>query len=494
MADEPISEGLVQEGVAAVHVDGNGKPEVPPDFSLLDEPEEREQALLRHGSLVAQEGELEWYSPAVPSPMARLAEIDQEIEEIAGVLGEHKGWQRYLRWNYKTRARAASEELEKAEQQAAAEAKAGVSRTFAIRSQLKNRIDVLETSRAGLVEQLEATADDFARSMGAAGLAVDSGEEGITADRVQKALLESAPNAEELAGEHGLVPPSTARDGFTTAVLEYLAPIVAGTILSITIGTLIGLVTLNDIRNMDRPGTLVLALLLGTVIVALIGNVVGLAVGSLAQAREQEVGGLVPRLKSNAVIFTLLVVAVLLVAGEVTAEALGIRDLHLQRLIAANRLGGGEAGAALDAQLLPVWVYFIVGTLISGPYVAYKAAKAWREAEKSQRAAWLAHRRLERVKEMLSGASAQQALAHARRLERLQAELEQVEEQLESLRGREETLEDEVLSERTRKRLSYATAAAVGEAQRLHQLVFGMLNDVDPLPGSEPKDSPKRRG
>ncbi len=191
--------------------------------------------------------------------------------------------------------------------------------------------------------------------------------------------------------------------------------------LALCIGTLTGLLSLTDLRNFDRPIVLLLAFVLGTVIVALIGGLVHSAVSSLAQYLEEGSraadDGPSPRLRSLAVVIVLLSSALLFMVAEIVAEALGLRDLHLQRLISERRVGGG--GGSAEGGLMPLALYMIVGTLISGPYIFYKAAKAWKESERTQRLSWLQHRRLQRLGSASRDADVQAALGHARRAERL---------------------------------------------------------------------------
>jgi hypothetical protein len=176
------------------------------------------------------------------------------------------------------------------------------------------------------------------------------------------------------------------------------------------------------------------------VIVALIGALVQVAVGALAQHLEERpsprdlamaptnaasaaLDHHAPRLQSTVVVAGLLVATFVFLAAEITAEALGLRDLHHQRLIAAERLRSAPTSASRQAEggpagpedgLLPLSIYLIVGTLISGPYIFYKGAKGWKESEQTQRVAWLSHRRREWLQARRMDADVQTALVHAR--------------------------------------------------------------------------------
>lgn len=475
----PLEE-LYPEGLPTVR---NGSAKAPPA---------NDPALHRHSGLTERESEMRWFTPAVPSPADSLQDAEASLDGVIDTLPNNRGWQEYLRWTYNTRVRPAAQELQAAERAAEAHAAERAERSARQQDDLERKVSALEERRAQVADQLEQAADAYATAMGEAGLASLPDEGPINPKHVQDALHDSAPTIEELAGERGLVPADHGLATFGKQLMEGGAPVVCGIMLAICVGTLTGLIQLIDLRNLDRPTMLVLAVALGTVIVSLIGSLVQTAVATLVQRQEErhhpDGEPPVPTLRAGVFVGFILAACLIFFIAEVTAEGLGLRDLHLQRLVEASRLSGPGAHDP-STQLLPMWIYIIVGTLISGPYIFYKAAKGWKEGERLQRLAWLKHRRLDRVRAMFREEPVQRALANARRTESLSKRLAEVDEQLAAARERLEEAQEPGLSPQMKARLEYATGAAVGEAMRLHGLVEQFVNEVDPLPGS-----PKRAG
>jgi hypothetical protein len=166
----------------------------------------------------------------------------------------------------------------------------------------------------------------------------------------------------------------------------------------------------------------------------------------------------------------------LLVLGsaEVTAEAFGLRELHLQRLESLRRIGVGDDALAL----LPTWVYFLMGTLISGPYLGFKASRAWEDHQFSRWENWLW---------FLQGQWIEQRRANADAVRRVQTNLQQVEERLSELKKRREVLAvQDDFDEETKARLDGARCAAVAEAAGFHARLQRLVRSLEPLPPGHP--------
>ncbi|MES4793295.1 MAG: hypothetical protein C4321_10240 [Chloroflexota bacterium] len=169
----------------------------------------------------------------------------------------------------------------------------------------------------------------------------------------------------------------------------------------------------------------------------------------------------------------MLGLCVLFVTAEITAEAMGLRDLNRQKLVEDLRLSSTSGSPVdVDSHLFPLPFFLIIGTLISGPYVAYKGARGWKEAESRQREAWIHHRRLEHVKALSREEPVQRAFGQARRVEALQKAVTEVDELL-----------DLAPTPAMQRRLEYATSAAIGEAMRFHEMLDEMISVIDPPPG-----------
>jgi hypothetical protein len=156
--------------------------------------------------------------------------------------------------------------------------------------------------------------------------------------------------------------------------------------------------------------------------------------------------------------------AVILAAAEVATEALGIRELHRQYLAEAQRLGN----TALDVPLLPIGIYLLIGTLVSGPYLAYKALSAWNGAEARHREAWLLHLQKEWLDRRRADPAYRELLASAARVEKLVRRAGEVDARLKALEEERTALErGPQVDPADRARRDRAREAAVAERKLL---------------------------
>ncbi|MDQ3812557.1 MAG: hypothetical protein M3347_01245 [Armatimonadota bacterium] len=279
---------------------------------------------------------------------------------------------------------------------------------------------------------------------------------------VERALQDSAPSLEDIAGQYGMEPAADKkRSGWLERLFVALAPMVSGFMLALCLGTLVGLVNLRilrsaDVRFMDYV-PFIGALLLGSVLVFLMGELVATATHSLAHALEMhdsytDSKDACPRLRGELVMASLFLGSVLLLGiAEVTAEAIGLRTLHLERIRTLALTGTRET-------TLSLWLYFVIGLLISGPYLLYKASRAWSESQQRLREAWLVHKQMVWLQERRKDVSVQEAFRLAYRVEQLEARLSRI-----------------------RKRLDESRSAAVGEALRLHRMVEDIVAEQESL-------------
>lgn len=370
-----------------------------------------------------------------------VARLEDLIREDA----PHRAW--LLKWTYETGARAAEAELEDVEAHAR-----------------RLGIEALE-------ENLARSEEAFAAAASAAGIACDAATASPAA--VEEAVRRSTPTLEEMAGQHGLIPAKDAppaRRGLGAALgrafsalgrvaLLVLPALVCGLLVALCLGALVGLVDLPMLSKLDEnAGRLGLAALLGFVIVFLMGEIVAAAVGTVARASEEATPGEMdaPRLRRAPVMAgALLTVALLLAAAEVTAEANGLHLLYKQEQYRQRHLS--VQNAADNRPDIPMFVFYLIGTLISGPYLVSKAGKAWKGAEEEQRLAWLKFRRKEMVDARLQDDRIQKAY-------RLAGETAALRGRLEAIRGRRDA----------------ARTAAAGEAARFHSMARGIVESREP--------------
>jgi hypothetical protein len=429
--------------------------------------------------------ELVWQLPLLPLQDGLPGAVPPE-ELLAALEGEVpaqrlKFW--LLLWRYHTRARAALSELLAIER----EARAKLEERGRELLRQQGQFQALERQREALSAEAQAARTAFGAAAAAAGLACEARPEAVERDFYDRVM----PTLNELAGEHGMGPvhetgpqwPPWLRQ-LLVGPLRVLAPVVAGLILALTMGTLIGLLSVVDLQRGDRLRQLLLAGLLGFVIVYLLGELVSYAAQLLARSREP-VSAAAPRLRGSfGLAIAVFSAAAVLGAAEVATEALGIRELHRQYLVEARRLGN----TALDTPLLSTWVYVLIGTLISGPYLVYKAVSAWNEHEARHREAWLLHLQSGWVDRRRAAPEFQAAIAAAQRAQQLEQELARLDAQLDPLR--EQLERGPALDDALKARLDRAREAAVGERGHLDLFLEELIRDGSAQATAAPNAQP----
>jgi hypothetical protein len=292
----------------------------------------------------------------------------------------------------------------------------------------------------------------------------------ITPHLVEESLTHDFATADEICGQHGVTPTGEKEGGWAAFnrvgqwLMELFAPLFAGLILGINIAVITGFLRLEDFRQGRQMWLVALAAFIGFFIEKLVGAVYYHLTSSIAQATEQPLNDSevrpFPRLRTGWAITLMGVLALLLGAGVVTVDALGLRMLHEESIQQAQQLGS-EAG-----KLLPFWVYVIAGCVISLPYLMYKAMMGWRQGELRLREARIAYLRWKHIEQRRGEPEVQAAFELAQevaslqeRYQYLQDQLNQIKERLDSARtqsigcAREfeqywESLRDQVLSQR----------------------------------------------
>ena len=499
-------------------------------------------ALFWNAPLSGQD-ELNWFVPPLPHSASADAQAETMLDQFGGMMNDQPRRAWLLRWNYKTRSAASASEQAHVE----AEASTQLAR---LKTQAEREITRIDTEMTRLNAQLQTldtqfltAQNQFAESAAKAGLHCDvtlpapevaparfrrgrnnpddANEEPIRNDTldsasigkinpqvVEDALNNAVPTLQEMAGEYGVGPVghSDMLAKILSFFMQFLAPLVAGMMLALCLGTLVGILDIDTLQRSDSAPQLVLSAALGFVIVYLMGELFHTAVATLARSLETRDPDLaakpnVPRFRSNmGIALALLVVALGLGAAEVTAEGLGIRQLHQQQITKQNRFRGtttttgGAAGnranaspsAAPASEELPLIVYLVIGTLISGPYLAYKTAKGWGENESYLREAWLTHRQRVWLDERRAQPDVQQAFHHAYSVEQIESNLTRTRLQLQNLEDERMRALNVELPANMQSRRREARAAAVGEAARLQQSLEELVDAHEPMPQSRP--------
>jgi hypothetical protein len=476
----------------------------------------KQPSLFWSAPLSAQE-ELNWFVPPLPHHEAHHGQHEEMLGQFGGLLEKQPKRAWLLKWNYRTRAAATGAELADVEHEAQTQLVRLNEQSERDVKRLDNKIAFLRDSQQTLESELIEAKKSFAECAARAGLncsAADPPEPvrrvgrkaaipepdmalmalaEIGPQKVEAALDEAKPTLQEMAGEYG-VGPVAHKDFLSTLLsffMQFLAPLVSGLMLALCLGTLVGIIDIDTLQRADGAPQVALCAALGFVIVYLMGELYHSAVGALARSLESKDqqedyhGVLIPRhRKGLGLAITLVVAALVLGAAEITAEGLGIRQLHEQQIGRQMRLRGataadGTGGAPAE---LPLFVYILIGTLISGPYLAYKTAKGWGEGESQLREAWLTHRQRVWLEDRRANPDVQEAFHRAYVVQHLENSLHKIHAQIiASEKARDAALLVE-LHPTLQARRQAARAAAVGEAARLQQMVEDIVETTEPMP------------
>ncbi|MCS7065136.1 MAG: hypothetical protein NZL85_02545 [Fimbriimonadales bacterium] len=280
----------------------------------------------------------------------------------------------------------------------------------------------------------------------------------ITPHLVEDALTHDFATADEICGQHGVMPTSEREGQWATLnrigqwLMELGAPLFAGLILGVNIAVITGFVRLEDFRQGRQMWLVVLAALIGFFIEKLVGTVSYHTASSVAQASERpferDEAYPFPRLKSVAMLAFLGLLTLLLGAAVVTVDALGLRMLHEQEVqrLARELTELAKARPQIEKQLpqlmeqlqkvLPFWVYLIAGCVISLPYLIYKATMGWRQGEMRLRDARIAYLRWKHIEERRSEPEVQAAFRLAQEVVGLQQRRDSLKAQLQTVVAR----------------------------------------------------------
>jgi hypothetical protein len=509
---------------------------------------------------IAAEEEVNWFVPPLPRR-------EEQGEQVLGLLNDldrmvpHMPMRSWLtRWNYHTRSAASAAEQVDVEREAERRFAEQCARGEVDGRRLDEMIQSLEGREQTIEGELTNAQKEFAEAAACAGLSCEPDPKrrqapppsdpvalnkrllaphgtskpaapsapdpisdlnyapsGINPQSVEEALQFEVPDLDAVAGAQGVspIPRHTLWNTILTFFMQFLAPLVCGFMLALCLGTLVGILDLDDFSRRDSVPKFALAAALGFVIVYLMGELFANTVHALTRTLEMRaqseedylqsppdpmiedrtiVGRLrafgrfprpaTPRLRAGLGIATAFLIAALFLGlAEVTAEGYGIRELHHQQI--ARRMRFRNPNLPPEEELF-MPLYLLIGTLISGPYIMYKASKSWGESDIQLREAWLLHKQRNWIDDRRARPETGLAFQAACRVEQLENSLYDIKIQLKTLRERRATLYNPQPDTATQVRRKEARAAAVGEALRLQTMIEEMVNVNEPFPTAQP--------
>ncbi|CEK12687.1 hypothetical protein [Chthonomonas calidirosea] len=492
MDDPDVVAGLEKEGRAVV----NGRVEEPSSASMevKGASEATKQALFWPSGFAS---DMVWHVPPIGLSPEERARQEALLNQLEGHCRDFPRRFWLLRWNYWTRAVAATEEQRAVEHEVQELLEQLKAENAKEQARLAKQIELLREREAELRIELLQERRRFAESVGRAGLRLPDGllkqemasqggeQRPSAAVEPRKVIeaLEEIPDLDEIAGEHGVRPEE--QKGFFALLLnmfmQILAPLVAGLLLALCLGTLVGLLDLDTLLRADGLPRLGVAAALGFVIVYLMGEIYHAVVGMLSRSLEAYDSAVrVPRLHKQTTIAVLcLVGALVLGLAEVTAEGMGLRMLHHQQILREERVQDRRSDQDHE---MPLPIYMLIGLLISGPYLLYKSTKGWSEVEEQMRRAWLRHQQRAVMEARSKDPVVQELLQHAYALEGMEKTLQELRTELADMEQQRLNLSTPTLPSVVSERRQAARAAAVGEATRLQQMLENLVGAMEPLP------------
>lgn len=521
---------------------------------------------------ISSEEEVNWFVPPLPRRPEQSAQIESMLDDLARMTPDTplRSW--LTRWNYHTRSAASAAEQVDVELEAERRFVDLLARSEKDGKRLDVLIAALEAREKDIEEDVAAAQKEFAEAAAKAGLAcephavhrsVNAGPvdahghhtaskaqaagkprsggahkpappdpiadlhyapSGINPQCVEDALQNEVPDLDGVAGAYGVspVPHSSLWGTILTFFMQFMAPVVCGFMLALCLGTLVGILDLDDFSRRDSVPKFVLAATLGFVIVYLMGELFSNAIHALTRSLEMRGDELpsesrtinplsedlspyareraaaesrpvprAPKLRAGLkVAIGLLSCALLLGFAEVLAEGNGIRELHHQQIARRMRFRSPTSLQPPDEEL-PMALYLIIGTLISGPYLMYKASKAWSESDIQLREAWLLHHQQNWLDDRRARPETGLAFQAACRVEQLENAMYDIKIQLKTLRERRANLYNPEQDQATQTRRKEARAAAVGEALRLQTMIEDVVNQREPVPSQPPPLAPR---
>ncbi len=282
---------------------------------------------------------------------------------------------------------------------------------------------------------------------------------------LEEAIWRWSPSQEALAGKLSIEPSDTPFQPFedrapwwlqgwrvlkgwvthplTRLATNLLGPIAAGVVLGINLSVLTGLVTIHEFRRGEKMWLFWLAIAIGIVAEALLGESWARAMSSLRRRGEPQ--GEIPRHQNPApakwgVFFPLVLVLLVVTVATVTVDAEGIKNLweEMARLYIVD-IGSRDAER-------PRWLFYIIGAVVSLPYLSFRALQGWTDPENRLRSAVLAHQEYLAIREIRSDPFVQETLRTGYILELLSERIQVTEQDIQSLKQNLRTLREKLHS------------------------------------------------
>lgn len=413
--------------------------------------------------------EMIWHEPVISTES--IEPLVQRLDDLLQKRLPFHAW--HWAWKARTKLTAASNELDIGSKH------------------VQDQVDRLERTLEEIESRKDQRMERLAAALGTAGLVIPGANDpeedcktwqSVSQQAVEQALFAAAPTSVEVAGEMGVEPPPGGEgllNRVGAALLELLGPVFAGSVVAVALATLTGLLTLADLQKGSQLPIWAAVLGIGWCVVKFTGRTLARAVMCLARVLEPKpTSGQARRFHRSAVVaIAFIAVAAALICSEITTEAYGIRALHEQRIVQAKRMGE----LSVDAKLLPTSVYFLIGLLISGPYLACTGLGAWNRCERELREAAIEHAQrqwLDRAKER---PEVQESLELACLVSCDAADAARIVSQIQAHKDRQEAL-----------RLQ-----AVGVAEQSHHELDEMIRRLEPLERADhfqeaPFEKPRR--
>ena len=469
-------------------------------------------------SPLSEEEEVNWFVPPLPHRQEREAEVLSQLAEFKELIGPKSKRAWLLGWDYLTRASSSAAEHVDVEREADLKFKERLEEAKRDSELINQSIAALKQRETEVQTKLEVAQKDFAESAAHAGLSCEPqiqkyagpktglidkdrhedappARSGINTRCVEEALQQEVPDLDAVAGEHGVspIPKQSIWGTILTFFMQFLAPVVCGFMLALCLGTLIGILDLDDFQRRDSLPKFALSAALGFVIVYLMGEIFSHSIHSLTRSLEEPGGeqgeetkrSLAPRVRGGMTIAVALMCAALFLGfAEVIAEANGIRELHRQQIARRERFRATDSTVPREREQ-PMAIYLIIGTLISGPYLCYKTAKSWGESELHLREAWLLHRQRNWLDDRRSREETRRAFQLACEVEQWENNLFSIRNDLKKEEARRSALQNPEPDKAMQSRRKEARAAAVGEALRLQNIIEEIVEISEPLQTSQ---------
>lgn len=355
-----------------------------------------------------------------PRPSIEIPESESPTGEPR--IAQRERWREQELQKTNDEIHKAKEELEKAIQQ----------REQLLKEEIQHLTEGLKLKEELLIKletEREASEKSLAKAISESPLLPTFSEKHtINLRALEEALWKWAPSQEALAGRHRIEPAETPMrpfeerapiwirgwrtlKGWLTNPLSRLAtnllgPVAAGTVLGINLGVLTGLLTLSEFRRGDKLWLIGLGIAIGIVTEALLGEGWARTTAALRRRGEPIENDTNAKHQDKRITtwffccFLLLLLGI--TAGTFVVDAEGIRLLYQEERIYRTITGKNET--------LPHWLFYIIGAVVSLPYLSFRAIQGWTDPENRLRAAVLAYQEYEAIQEIRKHPKVQEAI------------------------------------------------------------------------------------